>query len=165
MKRYKLLEDLPTFNAGDIFELRDDGCLWLVDMSEEGHWKKNVMAYHKHTLEAFPNILMDWFEEISGFWCIRDMGNIEYVTVSREGIIGAYKRIGNYFETREEAERAVERLRAWKRIKDDGLKIREYELHGGTDRNGCFTGDICLTLDITKPVYEDAIQLLFGGEE
>ena len=75
------------------------------------------------------------------------------------------KQIGNYFETREEAEKAVEKLKAWKRLKDDGLKIREYELNGGTDRNGCFTGDICLTLDISKPVYEDILQLLFGGEE
>jgi hypothetical protein len=75
------------------------------------------------------------------------------------------KQIGNYFETREEAEKAVEKLKAWKRLKDDGLKIREYELNGGTDRNGCFTGDICLTLDISKPVYEDILQLLFGGEQ
>ena len=75
------------------------------------------------------------------------------------------KQIGNYFETKEEAEQAVEKLKVWKRLKDDGLKIRKYELNGGTDKNGCFYGDICLTLDISKPVYEDILQLLFGGEE
>lgn len=65
VKRYRLLKDLPTFNAGDEFELRDDGCLYLAkDTSEfSWHWKDNVMAYHKNTLARFP-VLEDWFEEI-----------------------------------------------------------------------------------------------------
>lgn len=33
------------------------------------------------------------------------------------------KEIGNYFDTREEAEKAVERLRAWKRLKDKGVEF------------------------------------------
>lgn len=33
------------------------------------------------------------------------------------------KSIGNYFETKEEAEKAVERLRAWKKLKDGGVKF------------------------------------------
>lgn len=62
MKRYELLRDLPTFHKGDIFELRDDGCLYL-DHTEfaNGHWKQEVMAYHRNTLAQFPNILADWF--------------------------------------------------------------------------------------------------------
>lgn len=31
------------------------------------------------------------------------------------------KAIGNYFKTREEAEKAVEKLKAWKRLKDKGF--------------------------------------------
>lgn len=63
-KFYKLKKDLPTFTAGDIFELRADGCLWQVERYEgENHWKDEVMAYHRRTLEHFPNILRDWFEE------------------------------------------------------------------------------------------------------
>lgn len=157
MKQYRLLEDLPTFNAGDIFEIRDDGCLWLVDTSEEGHWKKNVMAYHKYTLEAFPNILEDWFEEIRGFWCIREMGNIDYNTVSREGIIGAYKRIGNYFETREEAERAVRKLKAWKRLKDKGFRL-----------SAVVDTFFCLDIFMKDELYEsmkDDLKIVFEDEE
>lgn len=158
MKQYKLIENLPTFNAGDIFEIRDDGCLWLVDTSEAGHWKKNVMAYHKHTLEAFPNILEDWFEEISGFWCIGEMGNIDYATVSREGIIGAYKRIGNYFETREEAELAVRKLKAWKRLKDNGFRFNGWD---GTQ----IGSNISYISEIYYEGCADDMDLLFGGEE
>ena len=158
MKQYRLLEDLPTFKAGDIFEIRDDGCLWLVDTSKEGHWKKNVMAYHKYTLEAFPNILEDWFEEISGFWCIGDMGNIEYATVSRKGIIGAYKRIGNYFETREEAKRAVRKLEAWKRLKDKGFRF--------TGWNGTMTGrGIEYEAGKYYEKWGDDMNLIFEDEE
>lgn len=33
------------------------------------------------------------------------------------------KSIGNYFETKEEAEKAVEKLKAWKRLKDKGFRF------------------------------------------
>lgn len=33
------------------------------------------------------------------------------------------KEIGNYFKTKEEAEKAVEKLKAWKRLKDKGFRF------------------------------------------
>ena len=57
MKRYKLKKDLPTFKAGDKFYLDHNNDLYLSG--------SNIMAYHHTTLEKFPNILTDWFEEIS----------------------------------------------------------------------------------------------------
>ena len=66
-KRYfKLLRDLPTFKAGDIMELSTDGCLYFdaTKNKESRHYKCWIMVYHKNTLEAFPNILTDWYEEI-----------------------------------------------------------------------------------------------------
>ena len=105
------------------------------------------------------------YEEPKEYWYIDYGGRIKAINDANDEEDMARKEIGNYFETKEEAEKAVKKLKAWKRLKDDGLKIRGYELNGGTDRNGCFTGDICLTLDMSKPVYEDILQLLFGGEE
>lgn len=67
MKRYKLIKDLPTFKAGDTFHIENDGCLYLdaeCARGDSGHWSHHVMAYHKNTLDRFPNILADWFEEI-----------------------------------------------------------------------------------------------------
>lgn len=65
------------------------------------------------------------------------------------------KQIGNYFETEEEAERAVEKLKAWKRLKDAGFKINSY-------------GDDSIEYEI-KHRYDNCIYdlelLLFGGEE
>jgi uncharacterized protein (DUF927 family) len=36
------------------------------------------------------------------------------------------KQIGNYFSSREEAEKAVERLQAWKRLKDKGFRFTSW---------------------------------------
>lgn len=129
--------------------------------------KMDIHCIGGKVYESLAEINKEWedYEEPKTYYYISDFGAI------REGDVGKFvedeisrKEIGNYFETKEEAEKAVEKLKAWKRLKDDGLKIKKYELNGGTDRNRCFTGDICFTLDITKPVYEDVIQLLFGGE-
>lgn len=66
MKKYKLKKDLPTFKAGQEFAIAEcNGGLWLIDgYDEHGDWYGAVMAYAKQTLEKFPNILEDWFEEI-----------------------------------------------------------------------------------------------------
>lgn len=58
MKRYRLKKDLPTFKAGDKFYLCCEGLVWD---NPEG---KDIVAYALRTLEKFPNILTEWFEEI-----------------------------------------------------------------------------------------------------
>ena len=55
-KRYKLKRDLPTFKAGDIFYLSSMGNLF--------HESDDVVVYSWSTIDKFPNILTDWFEEI-----------------------------------------------------------------------------------------------------
>ena len=58
-KRYRLKKDLPTFKAGDVFELTPQGSLVQITDGRVG-----VCAYARQTLEKFPNILEDWFEPI-----------------------------------------------------------------------------------------------------
>ena len=75
------------------------------------------------------------------------------------------KEIGNYFETKEEAERAVEKLKAWKRLKDNGFEFDGIRLEGSNcliktklkDNTG-------VTFNNAQQFYED-VDLLFGGEE
>lgn len=62
MKKYILKRDLPTFKAGDIFIISPDGSLWHSTGGEH----VDIMAYHRRTLEAFPEILTEWFMEIKG---------------------------------------------------------------------------------------------------
>ena len=129
--------------------------------------RKNGTQSYAYEYNSLAKLNEEWedYKVPKEYWYMDYTGRIRTINDANDEGDAARKEIGNYFETEEEAEKAVEKLKAWKRLKDDGLKIREYELNGGTDRNGCFTGDICLTLDISKPVYEDILQLLFGGEE
>ena len=55
-KRYKLKRDLPTFKAGEVFYLSDAGNLFRES--------DDIAAYSWSTIDKFPNILTDWFEEI-----------------------------------------------------------------------------------------------------
>ena len=77
------------------------------------------------------------------------------------------KEIGNYFETKEEAEKAVEKLKAWKLLRDecdikfDGI-IRDNEkrlkaVKLNYDRHQ-------VTVDRMRECV-DALHLLFGGED
>ena len=70
--------------------------------------------------------------------------------------------IGNYFGTEEEAEKAVEKLKAWKRLKDRGFRFYGYQFH-----------DILSGVLNIKAEFENSsdtqivkdLDLLFGGEE
>nr|DAX42650.1 MAG TPA: hypothetical protein [Caudoviricetes sp.] len=79
MKRYKLKKDLPTFNAGDEFYLGDTKNLYLKD--------SNIMAYSYTTLEKFPNILKDWFEEIPENKRWRAEYGGEYAYIADDGLV------------------------------------------------------------------------------
>lgn len=66
MKRYKLLKDLPTFKAGQLAYVSSLGNLMAgtPEEPEIADTGLNLMMYHRGTLEKFPNILTEWFEEI-----------------------------------------------------------------------------------------------------
>ena len=91
-------------------------------------------------------------------WYINDRGygifNEGHFTSEGEE---AVKSIGNYFETKEEAEKAVEKLKAWKRLKDKGF---EFESWFGGSKDISFWLDTEIDEDIAKD-----LDLLFGGEE
>lgn len=65
--------------------------------------------------------------------------------------------IGNYFETREEAEKAVEKLKAWKRLKDKGFRFIDH-----LDRD---SGQGMTRYEWDGYIDGEDLDLLFGGEE
>ena len=123
MKRYKLKRDLPTFKAGDVFYISDTGNLLRES--------DNVPAYSWSTIDKFPNILTDWFEEIneSTRWKPERLQNYYYVGgdsfiysdnwANGSAIDNGRFEIGNCFQTKEEAEQVVEYLKALATVRGD----------------------------------------------
>lgn len=122
MKKYKLLKDLPTFKAGDVFIAVEGGNLV--------HENDNVVVYNWHTLDKFPNILTDWFEEIKEptRWKPEKREKYYYLLNNGDVIAGSWAdwvidqdrfEIGNCFQTEEEAERVVEYLKALATVRSD----------------------------------------------
>ena len=122
MKHYKLKKDLPTFKAGDEFYLDSNNSLRLKG--------SDIMAYNHKTLEKFPNILTDWFEEILEYERCRAEYRGLYYYVNSLGIISSnndYRdteddhlySIGNYGLTKEELESKLKYDIARKTLLDD----------------------------------------------
>lgn len=63
------------------------------------------------------------YEEPKKHWFIDAGGEVEEAIYLTENDKDSLVNFGNYFETREEAEKAVEKLKAWKRLKDKGFKF------------------------------------------
>ena len=132
MKCYKLLKDLPTFKAGEEFFISDSGNLiagtpgnpkQITVETLYGIPKKiDLMAYANETLEEFPNILKDWFEELpdlNEYFYITDDSNVDFVVEEEPNLSRRRKAIGNIFETEEEAKKYLEYLKAKVIIKQD----------------------------------------------
>ena len=125
MKRYKLKRDLPTFKAGETFHLSGMGNLI--------HESDGVVAYSWSTIGKFPNILTDWFEEVNEPTRWKPEMSNDYYYISGDGHVydnswddsrfvdnGRFE-IGNYFQTKEEAERVLEYLKALATVRGDAI--------------------------------------------
>ena len=123
MKRYKLLKDTPAFKAGTECYIEDAGhivpCRGI-----------SYTIVHKDQLEKSPSILTDWFEEIKEptrwkpengerYYWLDSNGLVCHNIWADDSIDRSRFEIGNCFETREEAERVVEYLKALAVVKGD----------------------------------------------
>ena len=138
----------------------DKGNEKIVLIDDESHDK---WAYY--TLAAFNDEWEDYedYEEPKpkNFWYVDDFeiwcGSVGLYYIP--GYIEKLKEIGNYFETKEEAEKAVEKLKALKRLKDNGFKFE------GWKRDEKFCGDFTITAADQTSCDDEDLDLLFGGDE
>lgn len=121
------------------------------------------------TLESLTKEWEDAPEEPKKYWFIDAYGNIVQNEITKHygdeytDMTDAYenqKQIGNYFDTPEEAEKAVEKLRAYKRLKDKGFRFNGWVR---------VSKDLKATLEITAKVNDfeiyDDLDLLFCTED
>ena len=69
------------------------------------------------------------------------------------------KELGNYFETKEEAERALEKLKTWKRLRDKGFRFKDF-----ARLNDCAIIIRATSDEGWSEIYDD-LNTCFGGEE
>lgn len=126
----------------------------------------------KHIYHSLAELNEDWEdvpEEPKEWWYI-DIHGPHEVTNNDEyyqQVKAASKEVGNYFETRTEAEKAVEKLKAFKRLKDKGFRFDLSPALGHCDDKK-FDISIIGTMP-AKWWYNDKvvddIHYIFGGEE
>ena len=76
------------------------------------------------SLKDFNEEWEDYEEPKEYLYIDTAMMEVTYNTSGAEPDVEEFnKEVGNYFETREEAEKAVEKLKAWRRLKDKGFKF------------------------------------------
>ena len=115
-------------------------------------WYYNSLAELNEEWEDYEE--PKWLRD---YWFIDSCGGINK---QESDILGVNRReIGNYFNTKEEAEKAVEKLKAWKRLKDRGFKFKDFIREDACNITISVTCDECWS-----EIYDD-LDLLFGGEE
>ena len=79
--------------------------------------------------------------------------------------VAAAKEIGDYFSSEAEAEKAVEKLKAWKRLKDKGFEFSGWTIDDGLRISICTNTDEDDIYDEDRRRIKPDLDLLFGGEE
>lgn len=151
---------------GGIMRLKNKKTGEIADIEINGH--RLTIVYEDGRVEQFffdsLKDLEEWedYEEPKEYWHIFGTN----ITKTQEGLDEFYdkrnKEIGNYFETREEAEQAVEKLKAWKRLKDKGFSIYSWDYEFVMVDKPAQT--IILKASAVDSSNTD-LDLLFGGEE
>lgn len=134
MKRYKLLKDLPTFKAGQLAYISERGNLiaGTPNSPETTDTRIQLMIYHKTTIDKFPEILTEWFEEIQEeltdsihwkpeqdekIWYLDENGDTNFTYFDEDDPYHCRRiEFGNAYRTLDECEKARERKLAKVRL-------------------------------------------------
>ena len=142
---------LKNKKTGEIVEFNQ---AWLVD-------NNNISM----RIDSLSELNEDWedYEEDKYYWAITGIkhdGGITKMKNKHNDMTAFDKSIGNYFSSREGAEQAVEKLKAWKRLKDKGFRFVKWK---------CENRKLWIGFEFDNEAWatetEPDLDLLFGGEE
>lgn len=103
-------------------------------------------------------------EETEYYWYIDINGQVKQMKYFGFVWQNRMTEIGNRFETEEEAEKAVEKLKAWQRLKDTGCKPITWRWKQDYPIDACYV-EVVLKCQFDSGVHDKELDLLFGGEE
>lgn len=130
--------------------------------------KGGAHTFYFRTLKELNGMFED-YEGPKGFWFIEWNGDIFQLDINAEAA-GRMREFGNYFSSREEAEKAVKKLKALANLRRKGLKftyVGEGIVHFELPRLvEIIDDDESLGVRDTYSKEDwDSLRLLFGGEE
>ena len=125
---------------------------------------KSMGYFRNYGYSSLAELNEDWedYEEQTKFYMIERNGEVSSRFITHDSYTEKFKAIGNYFETKEEAEKAVEKLKAWERLKDKGFKFKTW--YGGSKNIDYEITSLENETYIPRQICDD-LDLLFGGEE
>lgn len=128
-------------------------------------WEHGLQYKLGKTYGSIKEFAEEWedYEETKDYWYLNGLGTVIRAVYKTEELTRALVSIGNYFETPEQAEKAVERLHAWKRLKDKGFKFRLYLFDSVNFNDRTSEGKIFFR--VSDDMIEQDLDLLFGGED
>ena len=156
-------EDFELGELADVdIATMPDGSIKVQSIAERG----GLHTFFYKTKAEFDANWEDAPEEPKTFWAISWAGEPEEYDVKKtpQELKDMAKAIGNYFSSREKAEKAVEKLKAWQRLKDHNLKLKPgSRIFNNTDK--VFTTQAVFLESDTYEYIEQDLDLLFSGGE
>lgn len=138
---------------------------------------KKIVIYshtngHNYAYRTLTELNEEWedYEEPKSWWYIDCNGEVFRGENTDKEHTEEHKIIGNYYNSSREAKKAVEKLKAWKRLKDKGFrfegvrtigKVIDFDIPMGYYRAYC---DGHFSNEKSLELFND-LDLLFGGEE
>lgn len=130
----------------------------IVELTKDKNFNYDI---HLSRFNSLAELNEEWedYEDSKDYYFIRSESlTVGYSPISNTRSCRNRKQIGNYFETREDAEKAVEKLKAWQRLKEKGFVFKGVNEDDGSIKTGLSKSvKICESVEF----YED-MSLLFG---
>lgn len=156
---------LRNKKTGEIDEFLFEVIKDRIDLYRRVEHSETKNIWHYNSLAELNEEWED-YEEPKDFWYIDDFMIVcgtegEFTTPDLASFtkkdIEKLKEIGNYFESKEEAEKAVEKLKAWKRLRDKGFRFIDH-----IDRD---SGQGMTRYEWDGYVHGEDLDLLFSQED
>ena len=131
---------------------------------------KGTFKFEARSLAELNEEWEDVPEEPKEYWYIDIDGGIMSDNVE-DDTVKVMREIGNYFETEEETEKAVRKLKAWKRLEEAGFEFKKWKhkplfsYHYGTVKQNDGYKIYIEAVSNKLADYMQDLDLLFGGEE
>lgn len=114
------LKNKKTGEIGNLKPYGGDGRIWVwIDDMSKPEYRYNSLAELNDEWEDAPEGPRD-------FYIVEQRGMVGLRFRTGDGYEEKFKQIGNYFLSKEEAEMAVRKLEAFKRLKDEGLRFDDW---------------------------------------